>query len=485
VGFADYHLSAPLAAALQALGWQETDRLVRETAPSAARGHSLLVITPPAARYAVPTLAGLLSHCVSGGPTTLVVCPESSLNEWAAAVAPLAQAAGLSFHMATGAARAARYARAGGADVLVAPPRVLLALQHRSALKFEPATPPQLVLAWPELLESPDDLEPLMQDLPKTSQRILITSDPEGAQQLAQRYLWKAPAFGEPPRALPDPAGRRVRTVIVPWDQRAAAIPPLLELLDPGSVVIWVADQATEVALGARMRCEIPEARTVSGDAPPADLIVAYDLPTAERLEQMTAAGSVVLMVPPLAAPYLKRLAPGHGSVRLPGILETEGSEAATRRAGIAQAIEAGPSGGALLALAPLFERYEPVAVATALYQLWTQAGGHSPPVERAAPVESFSDIPATAKLWVGIGRKDNVTANDVVATLTREVRVERGSIGKIDIRELYTLVELPAQDVERIGQALNGLTIKKRRVTARVDRGRTARTGGPARRSE
>jgi len=485
VGFADYHLSAPLAAALQALGWQDTDRLVRETAPSAARGHSLLVTTPPSARYAVPTLAGLFSRCAAGGPITLLACPESSLHEWAAAVAPLAQAAGLSFHMAAGASRAARRTKAGGADVLVAPPRVLLALQRRSALKIEPEAPPQLVLAWPELFEPEDDLEPLMQDLPKTAQHILITTDPNAVQSLVQRHLWKAPAFGDAPRRLTDAVCKRVRTVVVPWDQRAAAIPALLEVLDPATVAIWVADPATEVALGARIRCEIPEASTVSGDAPPADLIVAYDLPSAERLEQLAAAGSVVLMVPPLAAPYVGRMAPGHGSLRLPGVLEAKKSEAATRRTGIAQAIEAGPPGGALLALAPLFERYEPTAVAAALYQLWTQPGERAPVPAPAAPAQPFGDIPATAKLWVGIGKKDNVTANDLVATLTREVRVDRADIGKIDIRELYTLVELPARDIERIGRAVNGLTIKKRRVTARVDRGRAGRTGGPSRRAD
>jgi hypothetical protein len=36
--------------------------------------------------------------------------------------------------------------------------------------------------------------------------------------------------------------------------------------------------------------------------------------------------------------------------------------------------------------------------------------------------------------------------------------------------------VELPAQDAERVASALNGTTIRRRRVTARVDRGTPAR---------
>jgi hypothetical protein len=49
---------------------------------------------------------------------------------------------------------------------------------------------------------------------------------------------------------------------------------------------------------------------------------------------------------------------------------------------------------------------------------------------------------------------------------------VDRGKIGKIEVRELYTLVELPARDIEQIAGQVNGLMIRRRRVTARVDRG-------------
>jgi len=65
---------------------------------------------------------------------------------------------------------------------------------------------------------------------------------------------------------------------------------------------------------------------------------------------------------------------------------------------------------------------------------------------------------------------------NDLVAVLTKEVRVERGKIGRVELRDAFSLVEIPAQDAERVAGALNGTTIRRRRVTARVDR------GGPAR---
>ena len=90
-------------------------------------------------------------------------------------------------------------------------------------------------------------------------------------------------------------------------------------------------------------------------------------------------------------------------------------------------------------------------------------------------------DVPATSKIFVGIGKKDGATVNDLVAVLTKEVRVDRTRIGRVELKDAYALVEIPAQEAERIAGALNGTTIRRKRVTARVDRG-PARPGRPAR---
>jgi ATP-dependent RNA helicase DeaD len=72
----------------------------------------------------------------------------------------------------------------------------------------------------------------------------------------------------------------------------------------------------------------------------------------------------------------------------------------------------------------------------------------------------------------VGVGKKDGATVNDLVAILTKDVRVERGKIGRVELRDAFALVEIPAQEAERVASALNGMTIRRKRVTARVDRG-------------
>jgi ATP-dependent RNA helicase DeaD len=94
--------------------------------------------------------------------------------------------------------------------------------------------------------------------------------------------------------------------------------------------------------------------------------------------------------------------------------------------------------------------------------------------------------VPAVSKIYVGIGKKDGATVNDLVAVLTKEIRVDRTRIGRVELKEAYALVEIPAQEAERIAAALNGTTIRRKRVIARVDRGpaRPSRPARPARRS-
>ena len=83
----------------------------------------------------------------------------------------------------------------------------------------------------------------------------------------------------------------------------------------------------------------------------------------------------------------------------------------------------------------------------------------------------------ATARVWVGVGKKDGATPNDFVGVLTKELRYERSKIGKIEVRELYSLVEVPAGEAESLANRLTGVTIRRRRVTARIDKGGKVRS--------
>jgi hypothetical protein len=261
--------------------------------------------------------------------------------------------------------------------------------------------------------------------------------------------------------------------VAVSWERRASALADLVELLDPSSLTVWTVDRGHHAAIARAIAIVDPEIRLATGDAPKASLVVAFDPPSPDRLRQLLGAGDVVLLAPPESTRYLEQIASPRRPFRLPGLLDAVTTAAGAKRAAIVRALEGGPPERALLTLAPLFERYDPAAVAAALYDLWTAAGTTVP-----TPVP---DIPATARVFVGVGKKDGATVNDLVAILTKDVRVERGKIGRVELRDAFALVEIPAQEAERVASALNGMTIRRKRVTARVDRG-AARPARPAR---
>jgi ATP-dependent RNA helicase DeaD len=464
--FEQLHLTRSVGRALEALGWTGDDPRVREVVPTVARGHNLAVLAPPGPAYGGPGLAGLVSrlaHGAAAGPA-LVVCPEAELEGWYGLVSVLVRGTTVRIEAARGATRASRRLRGAGADMVITTPEIMASLVIRGILKGESLG--AVVLAGPDRWVGSDPLVSLMPDVPHDRQRLILASELEQATGLVERYARRALVLGADPGSAPARSSA-VRTVAVPWDRRASALGGLLEMLDPRSLSIWTADRAQHETIAAALPVGDDAITIVVGDAPRADLVVAFDLPDPPRLSQLAAAGEVVLLVPPGTEAYVERITASRRPLRIPGLLETVGDAAATRRATVARAIEAGRPERALFTLAPLLERYDATAVAAALYDLWVEAGA-APATPTVGP-----ELTGTAKVFVGVGKSDGATPNDLVAVLTKEVRVAREKIGRIEIRDGYSLVELPAPEVERIATALNGATIRRKRVVARVDRGR------------
>jgi ATP-dependent RNA helicase DeaD len=459
----DHHLTPPIAAAVERLGWSPDDPALRETTPTAARGHNLVVVTPPSPAYAVPALAGMLSR-LGPGTRGLLLCSEAQLDEWGPLVTSIGGEA-LRIQVARGTARAMRRLKAAEVDLVVTSPDTALALHRRSALGPEDVG--AVFLAWPETWESGESLSPLMQDLSKDAQRVICTGAANRSADLVERYARRALTVGVPATeaAAPVPAGP-VRTAGVSWDRRAQSLADVVEIMDPASVVIWTADRSRHGDIGRVLPPGDPAVKLVTGDAPKAAVVIAFDLPASDRLRQLLSAGDVVLLVPPGTEAYVEGLASPRRPLRLPGMMDVITAEAAARRATIVRTIEEKRPVPALLTLAPLFERYDPAAVAAAVYDLWTSSATAAPP--------PAAELPGTAKIYVGVGKKDGATVNDLVAVLTKDIRVDRGKIGRVELRDAYSLVELPAQEAEQVASALNGVTIRRKRITARVDRGPT-----------
>lgn len=479
-GTAALPVTGPVGAVLARLALAETDPYLTEVAPAAARGNNLVVVTPPAALHAMTGLAGAISRLSQGeSGLLLVLVPEPAIEEWETVITSVARTTGHTVHAVRTLARASRLLQAGGIDILIAPPEAALALAHRSALKADLIT--GVFIAWPEFWDSEEPLTPLMQDIGRDVQRIIYTTEQERVASLVERHARRAhvvgPVSGEMSQPVADgepqarPSGV-IRLVSCGWTLRDRALREVVELLDPPTSAAWTMSPDPEflpalppgTALAA---CQVPSER----------LIVAYDLPTAAQLTQLAAAGEVVILVPPTAQAWIRRVLPQARVLRLPGPSDAAAQATQARRQQIANVIETQSTEGGLLALAPLFERYDPATVAAVLYQLWQERPGSVAPAAPPAPPATDVMNSATARIWVGVGKKDGATANDFVGVLTKELRYERSKIGKIEVRELYSLVEVPATEAEALAGKLSGVTIRRRRVTARIDKGGKVRS--------
>jgi len=475
--FVELDLAPALAATLESYGYSPEHPAWREQLPAAIRGTNLALACPPAARYAVPALAGLAGALRTGG-RALVLVPAHALAEWTAVLLPLAGAAGRSALVARQPARAIRRFREGRLEILLATPATALALHERSALKPEQLG--HVVLAWPELFDADEALSSLMQDVPAEAQRILVLAAPRPGHPMLERYARRALVIGPlaGAEAVP-PAGPAVRMALVAWSRRAEALAALIEAEDPESLTVWCADRRSVTMAEAALPVGDKSIQAVTGAVPRSALVVAWDLPAPAELAALSAAGEVVLFVPPHAASYVTQITSRQTPVRLRGALDEARDEAARRRGMVQAEIDRGDLDGELLSLAPLFERHDPARVAAAVFRLWRRRPVEPGTVEPAAAPVGATEV---LRLWVGVGKKDGATPADLVAALAREVGVPAARIGRVEIRELFSLVEVPAGEAEAIARQLTGKTIRRRRVVAKVDRGRpTDGSRGPS----
>lgn len=476
-GLMELNLAPAVAAALESFGYAADDPAARDQVPAAVRGTNLALAVPPSACYAAPALAGLVSAASGAGARALLLAPAHALDEWAAVLFPLAESAGLPALAAATPGRATRRLREGAPGILLTTPATALALHERSALKPEQLK--HVVLAWPELFDPDECLTSVMQDVPLEAQRMLILAAPAPGHPLLERYARRCLVVGPLAAAGPAVSGPPVRLALVAWSQRAAALAALIEAEDPATLAVWCADERSAVTARAALPVVDDSITVTIGDVPRAALVVAWDLPAPADLARLAGAGEVVLLVPPHAAPYVTRITSRQTVLRLRGALEEARDESGRRRLAIQSEISLASLDGELLALAPLFERLDPARVAAALYRLWCR---RPPEPATAAQPAGASSAGETARVWVGVGKKDGANPADLVAALARDVGVPAARIGRIEIRELFSLVEVPAGDAEEIARGLSGKTIRRRRVVAKIDRGRpTDGSRGPS----
>ncbi|NIW36555.1 MAG: hypothetical protein GWN32_08495, partial [Gemmatimonadetes bacterium] len=86
-------------------------------------------------------------------------------------------------------------------------------------------------------------------------------------------------------------------------------------------------------------------------------------------------------------------------------------------------------------------------------------------------PAAAAAPLPAWTRLYFAVGRRDNVRPADLVGAITGEANVTGDRIGRIEIRDNHTSVEVAASVAEKVIKALATATIRGRPASVRVFR--------------
>ncbi len=427
-----------------------------DAAPVIARGHNLAILVPP-----VPAAALACLQAIPETRPTLVITADA---DRAAALLDADAAPRRAALAVTGLARAQRLLARGLPAAVFVSAADALQLLKRSALRA--AEFRTVVLAWPEQLDEQgrEALEAVLAEVDRESQRVILvgTAGPD-VEAIIERYALKAVTFGFPPAeppAAPAPSLGAASYVLSRPDRLEAVRRRVLDALDPASddLVIVAACPPSRDAAEALSR----EAVGTEASGP-------------KRLVLVAEASQLA---------WLRSLFSPLASLRIPTALDALEQRAEAVRARLRRTLERETLDRELFLVGPLLDRYDPAAVAAAALRL-AGPGAEVPSLEQTEPgadLASRDRVPSWAKLWVGAGRKDHVRPGDLLGAIVGEAKIAADRVGKIEVRELYCLVEVRSEDAERVARSLTGTTLRGRRLTARVDRGHAPSGGGSGR---
>lgn len=392
----------------------------------------VVLVTPPAVER-----AGKAWELI--GPRAVIVCADHEQAVlWADAAPPELRA-----HAVTGLARTAALLKEGRIGVLAGSPADLGALVTRAALKLD--TLETILIAWPESFTA--DLDTLLGEAPE-ARRVILSWDPHGLTDFIERHARRAEIVGDIPL---DAVGKPLapvasaRYAVVPAARRAVVVRDVLDAVRSVRPYVWTGGDVVSPA-------ERPDA------------VVATTLPTREELSQLAAIAQPLVVALASQVPYLTSIA-SLSPFALPSRADRAQDRHAALRAEISARLTQGDVDAELAVLAPLFEEHDPALVAAALLAIGRQPAAVSQPAVEASAGAAW------VKVFVTVGTKDRVGAKDLVGALIKEAGLQKGQIGKIDVRETFSLVDVSPAVAEQAIKKLTGVSLRGRRVTARPDR--------------
>jgi len=413
-------------------------------------------------------------------PQLLVVTTDAeSATAAASAIVRMAGERGVRVLAATASPRAARLLRSAPPHVVTGAPAELATLLQSSALK--PGSVRATVLAWLDtILESPDaqPLENVFAELPKEGARVVLASAVGPAYEaLIERYARRARRESEP-AGEPGPA-LSAEYVAAPEAGRTSALRRLLDALDLPAAVLYsrdeaVRDEASRVARTLGYPADAVRATATAADAAGSEPLVLLDLPaTREEMRALAGTGGrrLYAIVQPSQLGSLRALL-GGGALSPVALVEAaeraRGRDAALR-ASLRDVLTSSDVRREVLAIEPLLAEFDGIEIAAAALRLLEQQR----PVRPAAAAAQTA--PMTA-LFVNLGERDGVRAQELISAVTSSAGVPGSQVGKVEVRDTHSIVEVAAAVAELVAGKLTGSVVRGRRVQARVDQPRESR---------
>lgn len=496
--FEDLGIAPELMAAVEEMGWEVPSTLQQAAAPVIRRGNNVVLHGASGAgvtgAYGIPVLERLMEFEDADGPAGLVLTPSTAdASRTATVLARMAVPAGVSVRaLAAGwPERPTRLLVASAADAMAA--------VRDSRLKLDGVS--ILVVAGADRIAAADGwgaVETLTELLAGESQRIVVTGALDASlDDFIERHARKAMTLPSRPadRSAPDTSAS-VRYAIASdkLDALVALLPRFRR--NEAAVVCRTQDAADEVersliARGVEMAGEDDGAgRVLVLPLAEADqrstraLVISYDVPfDAETLGELHQNGGLVL-VTPAQAQHLDIIAGRAGiqplALPLPEPGAGDAVEAARDR--IRAVLEDVDLSAYLALIEPLLQEHPAAEVAAAAAYLARQSParkeaahtiGSSTAAAAATGPSAGTPPPSTAyvRLFLTIGSRDGAGPGDVVGAITGEAGIPGESVGRIDMRESHSTVEVASTDAEKVIRSLNGKTLRGRSLRVDYDR--------------
>ena len=81
------------------------------------------------------------------------------------------------------------------------------------------------------------------------------------------------------------------------------------------------------------------------------------------------------------------------------------------------------------------------------------------------------TELPTWVRIRIESGKRHRIRTGDVVGALLNAVGVPKNRVGKVEVRDGYSLVEVRAESADVAVRGLNGLMLRGNKLAARLDR--------------